>query len=386
MGDGIDVAPRPIRVLSLFSGAGGLDLGVSRAVRRLGGSSRVVCYVEREAPAAGILAARMGDGLLDRAPVWSDVTTFDARCWRGCVDLVVGGFPCTDVSNAGKRAGLGGSASGLWREYRRIVRDVGPRLVFVENVAALRSRGLAEVLGDLAALGFDAEWECLRASDVGAPHRRDRIFILAHAECEFIRDESGRRGREDGADSPGAGAARAPMAHAARVGWSEWWPERTRAEGRSVAADGGLAVADAHEPGLARRQIIGGDASAKRAAVERGGGSLVHTNERGCASLGRGGLLDGERAAQRDDVDGSRGPSDLGEYPPGPDDLDAWNKIIAVRPDLAPATAQPGLRRVAHGLADRVDRLRALGNGVVPEQAARAFVDLWCRIGGTLEG
>jgi DNA (cytosine-5)-methyltransferase 1 len=170
------VAPRPLRVLSLFSGAGGLDLGIHAAV-----PARVVCYVEREAYAAAVLVSRMRDGGLDEAPVWSDVSTFDARPWRGAVDLVCGGFPCQDISNAGKRAGIEGERSGLWSEFARIIREVGPRYVFVENVSALLVRGLGVVLGDLRSLGFDAEWGVLRASDAGAPHRRERLFILAHA-------------------------------------------------------------------------------------------------------------------------------------------------------------------------------------------------------------
>ncbi len=175
--------------------------------RRVFRQARVVCYVEREAYAAAVLAARMAEGALDAAPVWSDVRTFDGRPWRGAVDFVCGGFPCQDISPAGKRAGIHGERSGLWFEYVRIVEEVQPRYVFAENVAALRSRGLDVVLANLAALGFDAEWGCLRASDVGAPHRRDRIFVLAHAVSKPLRNESGWRSGACGEGAPELGHA-----------------------------------------------------------------------------------------------------------------------------------------------------------------------------------
>ena len=141
--------------------------------------ARPVCYVEREAFAAAALVARMEDKILAPAPIWSDVSSFDGRPWRGVVDFIAGGFPCQDVSDAGPREGIRrGNRSGLWFEFARIVGEVGPRYVFVENVARLTLRGLDIVLGTLAELGFDAEWTTLRAEEVGAAHERDRTFIL----------------------------------------------------------------------------------------------------------------------------------------------------------------------------------------------------------------
>ncbi len=180
-----------LRAIELFAGAGGLALGLS------GVGARTVCYVEREAYAAAILVARMEDGGLAPAPVWSDVRTFDGAPWRGVVDLIAGGFPCNNVSSNGDKTGLDGEHSGLWREFVRIVRQVGPRLVFVENVADLTHRGLGDVLGDLAALGFDAEWLCLPAWLAGAPQRRDRIFVLAYAHDGGVQDRPQRDGRQE---------------------------------------------------------------------------------------------------------------------------------------------------------------------------------------------
>ena len=171
--DDMDIKQIPMRELALFAGAGGGILGG----KLLGW--RTVCAVERDAYPAAVLAQRQNDGLLENFPIWSDVETFDGTPWRGIVDVVSGGFPCQDISVAGKGAGISGERSGLWREMRRIICDVQPKWVFVENSTVLTSRGLGTVLGDLAALGYDAEWTVLSAEEVGAPHRRARIWILA---------------------------------------------------------------------------------------------------------------------------------------------------------------------------------------------------------------
>ncbi|HBN9226623.1 TPA: DNA cytosine methyltransferase [Pseudomonas aeruginosa] len=161
--------------LALFSGAGGGILGG----HLLGW--RTVCAVEFEPYAASVLAARQNDGILPPFPIWDDVRTFDGRPWRGLVDVVSGGFPCQDISAAGNGAGIDGERSGLWREMARIVGEVRPRFVFVENSPLLVRRGLAVVLGDLTELGYDSGWCVMGAADVGAPHQRDRIWIVAHA-------------------------------------------------------------------------------------------------------------------------------------------------------------------------------------------------------------
>jgi DNA (cytosine-5)-methyltransferase 1 len=129
--------------------------------------------------------ARQNDGCLEAFPIWDDVRTFDGRPWQGIVDVVSGGFPCQDISAAGKGEGIEGERSGLWNEFARIIGEVQPSFVFVENSPMLASRGIGTVLGDLAALGFDAEWGVLGAHHSGAPHKRDRIWILA---CNSDRD------------------------------------------------------------------------------------------------------------------------------------------------------------------------------------------------------
>jgi DNA (cytosine-5)-methyltransferase 1 len=289
----VNVDLRPVNVLALFAGGGGLERGIRLAAPR----ARVVCAVEVEAYACAALARSMEAGELDACPVWTDVRTFDGRPWRGRVHLVAGGFPCTDLSNAGKQAGIvAGTRSGLWRHFARVVDEVRPPLVFIENVAALAHRGLDHVLADLAALGFDAEWGVFRASDAGAPHQRARLFVLAN-------DASQRRGAR-GAEHHGAKAARAAGGFCGAVG-------------------------DADHAGLEGRL-----------------------------------LRDGGRTHE------------LTPRPPGPSDTMGWRGFLERWPG-----AEPAIRRDADGLACRVDRLRLLGNGVDPDQAALAFRTLAARLG-----
>jgi len=159
--------------LALFAGAGGGILGG----HLLGW--RTVCAVENDTYAASVLVARQNDGLLPAFPIWDDVCTFDGTRWRGRVDVVSGGFPCQDISAAGKGADIEGARSGLWVEMARIVREVRPRFVFVENSPVLTSRGLGRVLGDLAAMGFDARWGVLGANHAAGFHGRGRMWVVA---------------------------------------------------------------------------------------------------------------------------------------------------------------------------------------------------------------
>jgi site-specific DNA-cytosine methylase len=171
--------------LALFAGAGGGILGG----HLLGWST--ICAVEWDAYAASVLVQRQNDGSLPAFPIWDDVQTFDGRPWRGRVDVISGGFPCQDISAAGKGAGIDGKKSGMFQHMARIVGEVQPRFVFVENSPLLVGRGLARVLGDLASLGYDARWGVVGARNAGAPHKRDRIWIVAHAQCAERWQECG---------------------------------------------------------------------------------------------------------------------------------------------------------------------------------------------------
>lgn len=225
-----------MRTMHLFAGAGGGIL----ADLILGHNP--VCAVEIDPYCRGVLLARQRDGFLPRFPIWDDVRTFDGRPWRGRVEVVSGGFPCQDISSAGRGAGLAGSRSGLWFEFERIIGEVTPPWVFIENSPWLRTRGLGRVLEGLARLGYDAKWGVLGASAVGAPHIRKRMWIVAHAngsgqrgigvdaevarasayegtagadfadaDCAAIREQPGRSRRPSGAET-------------AEPGGSNWWP------------------------------------------------------------------------------------------------------------------------------------------------------------------
>lgn len=212
--------------LALFAGAGGGVL----AGKMLGW--RTVCAVELDDYARRVLIARQDDGSLDPFPIWDDIRTFDGRPWSGLVDVVSGGFPCQDISVAGKGAGLDGVRSGLWSEFARIIREVRPQFVLVENSPALTSRGLGRVLGDLATLGYDAEWGVLGADAVGACHRRERMWIVAsdtdrgcstsdatqqHGAIDGRTASQHRRGGEDALDSESGGReGRAPESRVRR--------------------------------------------------------------------------------------------------------------------------------------------------------------------------
>jgi DNA (cytosine-5)-methyltransferase 1 len=285
-----------LRELALFAGAGGGILGG----KILGW--RTVCAVEIDRYAREVLAARQNDGCLEPFPIWDDISTFDGHPWRGIVDVVSGGFPCQDISVAGKGAGIAGERSGLWREFARIIGEVRPRFVFVENSPALTGRGLGVVLGDLAALGYDARWGVLGAVDAGAPHRRERIWIVANAagfgkresadethsvaDVGKTRDESG----DGGADVPDAAGGEDFGGKSRNVDEAKGGREGVDA----AAGVGGENVSDTNRTGLEkqRRPVAVG---AQHAAAERGSWWLAEPN------VGRG--LDG-MAQELDEIKG----------------------------------------------------------------------------------
>jgi len=184
--------------MSLCTGIGGLDIALDLAV-----GARTVVYVEREAFCAAALVAGMESKALGQAPIWDNLAAFDGRPWRGKVDIIAAGWPCQPFSVAGQRKGRS-DERWIWPDIARILREVRPGLVFLENVPGLlaSSGGFGQVLGDLAEAGFDAEWCVLGADDVGASHQRKRVFILAYRP-EFMSWQSGTR---DGRESIGRGS------------------------------------------------------------------------------------------------------------------------------------------------------------------------------------
>lgn len=171
------------RTMHLFAGAGG---GVLADIL-LG--HQCVCAVEIEPYCQQVLSARQKDGSLPWFPIFDDVTKFDGGPWKGLIDIVAGGFPCQDLSSAGKGAGLKGAQSGLWSEMRRIISEVRPRYAFIENSPMLVTRGLETVICDLAEMGYGCRWGIISAAECGAHHERKRIWIVADSQ----RDKQSRQ-------------------------------------------------------------------------------------------------------------------------------------------------------------------------------------------------
>lgn len=263
-----DQEHQEMNVLDLFSGIGGFSLGLERA------GMRTVAFCEIEPFARSVLAKHWPD-----VPCHDDIRTREFT--EGEADIICGGFPCQDISNAGDRTGLTGERSGLWRELLRAIRLVRPKYAIVENVAALLGRGMGTVLGDLAEIGQDAEWHCIPACAVGAPHIRDRVWIVAHATGS----------RRD-----------VPQLEI------------------STTADAGAPRGRCGECGLADAECIGRD-------------EVVEPIARGVSD---------------------QGSPDTAEY----SGLARWRRWWSSEPDVG---------RVAHGVPARVDRLKGLGNAVVPQ-------------------
>ncbi|QHD49128.1 DNA cytosine methyltransferase [Vreelandella aquamarina] len=294
--------------LALFAGAGGGILGG----HLLGW--RTVCAVERDAYAAQVLAQRQNDGALAPFPIWSDVCSFDGKPWRGRVDVVSGGFPCQDISAAGKGAGIEGQRSGLWEQMARIIREVQPSYVFVENSPVLTSRGLGRVLGDLAEMGFDAPWGCVSAADLGAHHERERIWIVAYSHS--LREQQPERGKCEKRGRTSNSSKKVPDAAGVRLE-QKWLSGRY---GSAVSVTGGCSKDVPHTKCLGCKQMEQSVTSGEKG--KRSTGSAEHSSS-------------------------SRG----------------WSRW----------PAEPDVGRVADGVANRVDRIKALGNGQVPRVAAAAF-------------
>jgi DNA (cytosine-5)-methyltransferase 1 len=169
-----------LKHLDLFSGIGGFSLGLERT-----GGFETVGFCDSDKKTHLVLKKHWA-----AVPIYDDVSTLKGSD-LGTIDIITGGFPCQDLSVAGKGAGLAGARSGLWFEFHRLIKETQPKWVIAENVAVLRSRGLDQVLRSLDEIGYDAEWHCIPASAVGAPHRRDRIWIVAYPsklQCDGSKD------------------------------------------------------------------------------------------------------------------------------------------------------------------------------------------------------
>lgn len=182
-----------MKVLDLFSGIGGFSLGLEKA------GFETVAFCEIDAKARMVLKKHWPD-----IPIFEDIRELNYEKLQSIgldIDVICGGFPCQDISVAGKGAGLDGERSGLWFEYHRLIKEIKPKYAIIENVSALRSRGLEEVLWSLNEIGYDAEWHCIPASAIGAPHRRDRVWIVAYPRCSGWREQPTRHTESIGSGS-----------------------------------------------------------------------------------------------------------------------------------------------------------------------------------------
>ena len=421
-------------VISLYSGGGGLDIGFRLAVP----NARTVCYVEREISSVSVLVNGIEKGILDDAPIWTNSTTFDGSPWVGKVDWIIGGFPCQPWSVAGKREGKEDDRW-LWDDIKQIAMSVQPKGFFLENVSGLiTGHGIDTILGDLSEMGFDAQWGSVKAGDIGATHRRERVFILAYkrsigwrrwskgneeriklyvqtqgsfSKCSsemgdtsksrhINKEEKIQSGRHsslnadnselDDTEHNGWSATEEQGSDEQTVSGSE---KRENAAIESKGTDNTSAaqqgLENSNDSRFHRTQPDGAERERKEIDQEQRGFSL---------SRSRGSSEDNEL----DDTNGKRPevqvqwqhavvkqsggtePKEINitTFPPGPDS-EQWADIIGQYPELSPALEKSAfesdVRGMANGMAvglHRTDRLRILGNGVVPIQAAYAFTVL----------
>lgn len=338
------MALRPLNVLSFCAGVGGLELGVRIAEPR----ARCIVHVEREAAAAASLVASMEAGWFHPAPVWSDAGSFDARPWRGLVHCVASGDPCQPNSVAGR--GLG-SADDRWLidQLLRVVDECRPHRLFRENVPGNLDGQLAALVPSLERMGYRVACGIFSASEVGASHRRERFFLMA--------------------DCIDGGQPEQPQQHGWAIGGCA-----------GDGADCGYALRrDHHE--VALRSVADTDVARSPLGPRPEVGRGALGQERPAAGVRGDVLADASmreqwrsrqwRAGERPEQlpPGGHG-SGFPAFAPGPAD-GRWPKILARAPHLEPA-----VRRVAHGMAGRIERLRACGNGVVPLAAAHAWASL----------
>ena len=375
------------RILSQCAGVAGLDLGVRLALPQ----ARTVCYVEREITAVRVLAARMYDGSIDQAPLWTDIRTFDARGFRHRIHCLVAGYPCQPFSHAGLRRGREDQRH-LWPFIETSIVQSQPEYVFFENVDGHLSLGFREVAQSLRRMGYQGEAGIFSAEEVGAPHRRKRLFVLAYREgggCRELRESpwcaglvDGRgqdlenpawnggdgpprqsSGRRRGVREAGAGLVGAVADPLDGLLPLSWWDEEKRKGTRPA----GPRLADS-ACDVGRRGISGAQTRTRPEEIWRRGSSIGGLS---LADPGKGRLAKRRDGQHQEEECAPTLRSGLSFFPPGPDNLKAWQELLRFDPSLEPA-----LCRTPDGNDSRVDRLRALGNGVVPLVAGFAFVSL----------
>ncbi|MGH1399130.1 MAG: DNA cytosine methyltransferase [Alphaproteobacteria bacterium] len=360
---------RSLSVLSLCAGVGGLDLGIRMAQP----NARTVCFVEIEAFACEILATRMEDKTMDEAPIWTDLRTFDGKPWRGLVDCITAGYPCQPFSVAGKQKGKDDPRH-LWPDVFRVVQEISPRLCFFENVPGHLRLGFEQVHDDLSSLGYCVKAGLFSAAEVGASHKRERLFILAYRESD--RADGWLSHLQEIQRTIGCGHAIEPSGSSeAYVANSEGvlgeWPVQKGNRGKQPQMPSGSFDCE-----LGNTEHIGSSAATLTRSDEETDGAERPESRKNASQQS-------ERANQLANADsvGTEIPPEgkfatkqgfnvdsyqIAPFPPGSNG--DWDEI--------PTSLKPAICRMADGLANRVDRIRACGNGVVPLAAAYAWATL----------
>jgi DNA (cytosine-5)-methyltransferase 1 len=300
-----------LRGLDLFSGIGGISLALSPWVE-------TVAYCEIEPYCQAVLLERMQSNDLDSAPIWDDVTTLNREILDTPIDIIFGGFPCTDISVAGKQLGIkSDTRSGLFFHIMRLVREFNPKYIFLENVAAICSNGLDTVLRKIAEAGYDAQWCCLSAAEVGAPHKRDRWWLLAYSKAWRLE----------------TGWARSDKAENGKI-----FHGKFECPGENVANS--------------KCERLEGHSHAGKQEVPQ---SWDLCNHRFPAIPGQ---TQFEWEPPRIVANANR---------------KQMGRVAESRQECGVGTTESRMGGTPHGLPNRVDRIKALGNSVVPQAAREAF-------------
>ena len=347
----MDNTSKPPRILSLCSGYTGLEKGIEAIIGKCTG----LAYVEIEAFAIANLVNKMETGKLDPVPIFTDLKTFNARIFRGKVDILTGGYPCQPFSAAGKRGGTEDPRH-LWPYIRTIIMDCRPRTVFFENVEGHLSLGISEVLADLEEMGYRVEAGIFSAAEVGAPHRRKRVFILAQSSSQGLQKsrftgirklhEEKREGLDNRSEQQSSGKELADSSCEGleRYPGDEQGTRRETSRENRSTSPGSLSLWPSR-PGQPQYEWEEPRTTASRIANRHGRLANPENLQRGAIERG------------------------------------AKNGVL--QPNKNKGYPKPLMGRAADGARNRVDRLRLLGNGVVWQTAAKAFFVLSQKLNST---
>ena len=377
--------------MSLCSGVGGIELGFKLAVP----NARAICYIENEAFACSILEARMQDKTLDEAPIWTDLKTFDGKPWRGKVDCLTGGYPCQPFSVAGKKLGEKDPRH-LWPEIKRLIGEIEPPTCFFENVGGHLRLGFEQVANDLSELGYKVKAGLFTAQEVGAPHKRERLFILAyrcdigcnsgsdHIQERHLQKNFDRKFEENQQEwqrrITGVSQNCQDVADGEEFISQRAMPKRDQdGQSKSEIGSGNSELANAKSDGarkhesriwqgikkhcdkLANSQCLGW--RGRNNGMERWQSSKIEAEGSFCSCC----EIMGQRGNERLEGWQCQGQfqNQFPAWPPSPTDYGSWQEL--------PDHLKPAIHKSSDGMANRVDEIRASGNGVVPLVAAYAW-------------